>query len=205
VHALIQIIDIGSSLESAPGPEQLVVVYFANLTQNWYSAFQVRASDLGANVFSRFRSAVWTLEQFSGSSSETPRGGVPTTSNVIPLARHSTVYFTDAVCGTWLGLDDEQVPINPFTLSLGGDDVKISGYDIHYPGEASWQQRAYIVDYSWNYIWLPLAPALAKGAKLPIRPPLGPATLPGSLGTVVSTGQLVAKNIVMCKYVYPYG
>jgi len=64
--------------------------------------------------------------------------------------------------------------------------------------------RYVVTDYSWGYTILPLGPL----SETP--PPVGPSWqrypvfgAAPARGTPVSAGQLVAYDVIMCKYVYP--
>jgi hypothetical protein len=235
VHVMIQILEPTNAADlptagSDPAFQQQVLVYFGNLTQDWYIAFVASADDFGATALVRERSAIWTLEQAQNTyNNETPRGSsAPIGQQVMPMARHATVFFRDAVCGAFAQQDDFEGIIGPVPPSVSATEevvdsniVPAQGYVLHFPEEGAALLRnppsgpLIIVDIPFNYVTFAPPPPLPSGAPVPRLPPLGPPAQPnlggaGAAGaqvngTAVSAGQLVAKDVIMCKYVYPDG
>jgi hypothetical protein len=73
----------------------------------------------------------------------------------------------------------------------------------------SWIQPLIIVDTMWNYYVQQVPPHNAQPEPLPPAGPVEQALYPTRLlvyqGTPVSVGQLIDRDTVMCKYVYPPG
>jgi hypothetical protein len=114
---------------------------------------------------------------------------------------------------------------NTFDLS-GSKQTGHGGYLLHYPGAVSGgtlvesnSSRYTIVDTPYGYVVAPLSPIpiwptqATPGGPInpfgtPPPPPAGPEEQPypgayGTIGTVASGGQLIAEDIIMCKYTYP--
>ena len=281
VHVLVQmlgpkesdVVQVGSSYVGPPQESaNTAVVYFGNVSQDWYTAFAVSA-DAFSNTPGLVgqRTAFWVIEQESkpflggvtaywndiprtglGPLDTAAKAGGTVSDLVIPLARHGTMFFTNAVCGQWLSTPFTEEPIGGLFVDSGaGPPASIAATELYeadpatrttafagalkyalvYPAEALSVQPEpskenpslapggpwIMTDTLWNYVVMPpprvvatptVAPASPPASPPPLTlPPLGPAYqygLPYN-GAALSAGQLVAEDIVMCKYVYPAG
>jgi hypothetical protein len=161
---------------------QSATVSVENLTQGIILAGTVTASEVGGTALtSRQTEAAWICEQWQIN-----------TSTVVPMARYGSVVFNKAVCGT-------------------GKKPNVVGPP--YPDDALLPGRlgtpAGISDGQFSYITLvPNVPRPA--AAIPVFLPYSPAILAAAQtlsgpGTMVSSGWVVADDVVACQYVYPAG
>jgi hypothetical protein len=113
-----------------------------------------------------------------------------------------------------------EVPVGSLDYVLGGPNPRVDGYILHYPSDTSLNENSnptaqplVVTDALWSYSAPQPLFAYSDKQALP-RPPLGPANQPGLYGNglgppregvAISAGQLVAKDVIMCKYVYPPG